>query len=58
MIKFFKAEKECMDICAEILQEELAIRKDPIKSKCILDKYRQKHTNVWKIRLCSSPKIR
>lgn len=42
MIKFFKAEKECMDICAEILQEELAIRKDPIKSKCILDKYRQK----------------
>ena len=41
MIKFFKAEKECMDICTEILQEELAIRKDPIKSKYILDKYRQ-----------------
>ena len=41
MIKFFKAEKECMDICTEILEEEQDIRKDPIKRQMHVDKYRQ-----------------
>lgn len=39
---FFAAEKECMKICAGILKEEDEIRKDPVRSKYILDKYRQK----------------
>lgn len=39
---FFAAEKECMKICTAILEEEDEIRKDPIRSKYILDKYRQK----------------
>jgi len=40
--KFFKDEKECMEICVEILKEEEEIRKDPIRSKYALDKYRRK----------------
>ena len=39
---FFDAEKECMEICIEVLREEADIRKDPIKSKYVLDKYRRK----------------
>ncbi len=40
--KFFANEKECMEICEEILKEEDDTRKDPIKSKYVLDKYRRK----------------
>ncbi len=40
--KFFKDEKECMEICVGVLKEEAEIRKDPDKSKYILDKYRRK----------------
>lgn len=42
LIGFFKAEEECMNLCTEILQEEMDIRKDPIRSKCSLDTYRRK----------------
>lgn len=40
--KFFKDEKECMEICKTVIQEESDIRKDPVRSKCVLDKYRRK----------------
>lgn len=40
--KFFADEKECMEICVEVLNEEAEIRKDPVKSKYVLDKYRRK----------------
>ena len=40
--KFFADEKECMGICVKVLNEEAEIRKDPIKSKYVLDKYRRK----------------
>lgn len=40
--KFFADEKECMEICVEVLDEEAEIRKDPVKSKYVLDKYRRK----------------
>lgn len=39
---FFKAEEECMNICTNILEEEKEIRKDPVKSKYLLDIYRRK----------------
>lgn len=39
---FFKAEEECMNLCTSILEEEKAIRKDPVKSKYLLDIYRRK----------------
>lgn len=42
LIKFFKAEEECMNLCTEILKEEMEIRNDPIRSKCSLDTYRRK----------------
>ena len=40
--KFFANEKECMEICLKVLNEEAEIRKDPVKSKYVLDKYRRK----------------
>ena len=40
--KFFADEKECMKICVDVLNEEAEIRKDPVKSKYVLDKYRRK----------------
>ena len=40
--QFFADEKECMEICLEVLDEEAEIRKDPVKSKYVLDKYRRK----------------
>lgn len=40
--KFFVDEKECMEICVDVLNEEAEIRKDPVKSKYVLDKYRRK----------------
>ena len=40
--KFFADEKECMEICVVVLDEEAEIRKDPVKSKYVLDKYRRK----------------
>ncbi len=40
--KFFEAEKECMKICLRVLKEEAEIRKDPVKSMYILNKYRRK----------------
>ncbi len=40
--KFFADEKECMEICVKVLKEEAEIRKDPVKSKYVLDKYRRK----------------
>ena len=40
--KFFADEKECMEICVQVLDEEAEIRKDPVKSKYVLDKYRRK----------------
>lgn len=40
--KFFANEKECMEICVKVLNDEAEIRKDPIKSKYVLDKYRRK----------------
>ena len=40
--KFFADEKECMEICIDVLKEEEEIRKDPVKSKYVLDKYRRK----------------
>lgn len=40
--KFFADEKECMEICVKVLNEEAEIRKDPVKSKYVLDKYRRK----------------
>ncbi len=43
--KFFKDEKECMEICVRVLNDEAEIRKDPVKSKYILDKYRRKAFN-------------
>ena len=42
LIKFFKAEEECINLCTEILKEEMEIRNDPIRSKCSLDTYRHK----------------
>lgn len=45
LINFFRAEEECMDLCMEILKEELEIRNDPIRSKCCLDKCRRKAYN-------------
>lgn len=42
LIKFFRAEEECMNLCTEILKEEMEIRNDPIRSKCSLDSYRNK----------------
>lgn len=39
---FFENEKECMNICVEMLKEEALIRKDPVRSKTILDHYRRK----------------
>lgn len=42
LIKFFTDEKECMEICVKVLNEEAEIRKDPVKSKYVLDKYRRK----------------
>lgn len=39
---FFADERECMEICVEVLNEEAEIRKDPVKSKYVLDKYRRK----------------
>lgn len=41
LLKFFAEEKECMEICVAVLKEEAEIRKDPIKSKYVLDKYRR-----------------
>ena len=40
--KFFADEKECMEICVKVLNEEAEIRSDPVKSKYVLDKYRRK----------------
>ncbi len=40
--KFFADEKECMEICVDVLKEEAEIRKDPLRSKFVLDKYRRK----------------
>ena len=40
--RFFAAEKKCMSICVSILKEEAEIRKDPVRSKYILDRYRKK----------------
>lgn len=40
--KFFADEKECMEICVKVLNEEAEIRRDPVKSKYVLDKYRRK----------------
>ena len=40
--KFFSDEKECMEICVQVLNDEASIRKDPVKSKYVLDKYRRK----------------
>ena len=40
--KFFANEKECMEICVRVLNEETEIRRDPVKSKYVLDKYRRK----------------
>ena len=40
--KFFADEKECMEICVDMMNEEAEIRKDPTKSKYVLDKYRRK----------------
>ena len=40
--KFFADEKECMEICVKVLNDEAEIRKDPVKSKYVLDKYRRK----------------
>ncbi len=40
--KFFANEKKCMEICLKVLNEEAEIRKDPVKSKYVLDKYRRK----------------
>ena len=40
--EFFKDENECLEICVEVLNEEAEIRKDPVKSKYVLDKYRRK----------------
>ena len=39
---FFDDEKECMRICVDVLNEEAEIRKDPVMSKYVLDKYRRK----------------
>ena len=39
---FFAAEKRCLTICTTLLNEEAEIRKDPVRSKYILDKYRKK----------------
>lgn len=38
--KFFTMEAECITICKKVLKEEADIRKDPVKSKYVLDKYR------------------
>ena len=51
--KFFADEKECMEICVEVLNEEAEIRKDPVKSKYVLDKYRRKAFE----KLCLFPMI-
>ena len=40
--KFFSDEKECMEICVNVLNEEAEIRKDPVKSMYVLDKYKRK----------------
>ena len=40
--KFFADEKKCMEICKEVLKEEEDIRRDPVKSKYVLDKYRRR----------------
>jgi len=40
--KFFNDENECMEICIRVLSDEAEIRKDPVKSKYVLDKYRRK----------------
>lgn len=39
--KFFYDEKECMQICMDVIKEEAEIKKDPVKSKYVLDKYRR-----------------
>lgn len=39
---FFAAEKRCLTICTKLLNEENEIRKDPVRSKYILDMYRKK----------------
>ncbi len=38
--KFFDMEAECMKICVDMINEEKEIRKDPQKSKYLLDNYR------------------
>ncbi len=40
--KFFADENMCFKICLKVLKDEAEIRKDPVKSKYILDKYRRK----------------
>ena len=37
---FFDMEAECMTICMDMIKEEAEIRKDPRKSKYLLDNYR------------------
>lgn len=39
---FFAAEKRCMTICTDLLEEEAEIKKSPERSKYILDIYRKK----------------
>ena len=41
LLKFFKAEEECMNVCTGILEEETEIRKDPSRSLASLDRYRR-----------------
>lgn len=42
LLKFFEAQNECFTICDNIIKEEEAIRKDPLRAKYILDIYRRK----------------
>ena len=42
LLRFFKAEEECMNLCTGILEEEMEIRNDPSRSWASLDKYRRK----------------
>lgn len=46
--KFFDAEKTCMQICIDIIEEEREIRQDPERCKYLLDIYRQKSYQRFK----------
>lgn len=41
LLRFFKAEEECMDICIGILEEERRLRNNPQECKFLLDDYRR-----------------